>query len=112
MLQKVFFYISKHNNKISCESTYQTDVLLLYHRLCIITIVVLAYFQPFRFLLIHSHFSLTKSGNPGYQASISNTHTHTHTHIHTFTHPSYTLLPIGETHICSFFFKIIIYIFL
>ena len=92
MLQKVFFYISKHNNKISCESTYHMDVLLLYHCLCIITIVVLAYFQPFPFLLIHSHFSLIKSRNPGYQASISNTHTRAHTHTHTHIFTLYSLL--------------------
>ena len=82
MLQKVFFYIRKHNNKISHESTYQIYVLLLYQCLCIVTIGVLAHFSP----PTSTEFALTFP-LPSQETLVINplspTHTHTHTRIPT-----------------------------
>ena len=102
MLQKVFFYIRKHNNKISYESTYQIYVLLLYQCLCIATIGVPADFNP----LISTKFSLFfyQVWKPWLSnVYLQHIHTHTHTHSHN-PHILYSL--VGETHIqLNFFFQ-------
>ena len=55
---KAVLYLNKHNNKVSSQ-TYLL-LLSLYQCLCVVT-MVLAYFQPFPILLIHSCFSFTIS---------------------------------------------------
>ena len=87
MLQKVFFYIRKHNNKISYESTYQIYVLLLYQCLCIVTIGILADFSP----LISTKFTLTFL-LPSLKTLIIKHLSPIHAHTHTFPQSSYTLL--------------------
>ena len=108
MLQKVFFYIRKHNNKISHESTYQIYVLLLYQCLCIVTIGVLAHFSP----PTSTEFALTFP-LPNQETLVINPLSPTHTHAHTHTRIPTTLYSLaGETHIQLNFLKIILYIFL
>ena len=99
MLQKVFFYIRKHNNKISHESTYQIYVLLSYHCLCIVTIGILAHFST----PISTKFALTFL-LPILETLVIKPLFPTHTHTHIFPQPLYTLLSCWwNTHSNKFF---------